>query len=87
METATQGLYTYRTRNYDGTFNQVHVLVEVIGETARSYRIRLLQPLYGHQIGKLMTVRRHNVQLPERSTPKPERSTPKPDCSNAWWND
>ncbi len=48
METATQGLYTYRTRNYDGSFNQFHVLVEVIGETARSYRIRLLQPLYGH---------------------------------------
>ena len=49
METATQGLYTYRTRNYDGSFNQFHVLVEVIGETARSYRIRLLQPLYGPQ--------------------------------------
>ena len=80
METATQGLYTYRTRNYDGTFNQFHVLVEVIGETARSYRIRLLQPLYGHQIGKLMTVRRHNVRLNHLPTPKH-------DHSNAWWND
>lgn len=80
METATQGLYTYRTRNYDGTFNQFHVLVEVIGETARSYRIRLLQPLYGHQIGKLMTVRRHNVCLNQQPTPKH-------DHSNAWWND
>lgn len=80
METATQGLYTYRTRNYDGTFNQFHVLVEVIGETARSYRIRLLQPLYGHQIGKLMTVRRHNVRL---NSP----SSPKADHSGAWWND
>lgn len=79
METATQGLYTYRTRNYDGTFNQFHVLVEVIGETARSYRIRLLQPLYGHQIGKLMTVRRHNVRLNQQPTPKQ-------DHSNAWWN-
>lgn len=80
METATQGLYTYRTRNYDGTFNQFHVPVEVIGETARSYRIRLLQPLYGHQIGKLMTVRRHNVRINRKPSPKP-------DHSKAWWND
>ena len=79
METATQGLYTYRTRNYDGTFNQFHVMVEIVGETARSYRIRLLQPLYGHQIGKLMTVRRHNVRLNQQPTPKH-------DHSNAWWN-
>ena len=79
METATQGLYTYRTRNHDGSFNQFHVLVEIIGETARSYRIRLLQPLYGHQIGKLMTVRRHNVRL---NSP----SSPKADHSGAWWN-
>ena len=79
METATQGLYTYRTRNYDGSFNQFHVLVEIIGETARSYRIRLLQPLYGHQIGKLMTVRRHNVRLNKQPSPKA-------DHSGAWWN-
>lgn len=79
METSTQGLYTYRTRNYDGSFNQFHVLVEIIGETARCYRIRLLQPLYGHQIGKLMTVRRHNVRLNKQPSPKA-------DHSQAWWN-
>ena len=79
METATQGLYTYRTRNYDGSFNQFPVLVEVVGETVRSYRIRLLQPLYGHPIGKLMTVRRHNVRLNTQPSPKA-------DHSEAWWN-
>ena len=79
METATQGLYTYRTRNYDGTFNHFHVMVEIVGETVRSYRIRLLQPLIGHPIGTRMTVRRHNVRINRQPSTKP-------DHSKAWWN-
>ncbi len=81
--TATlQGYYTYRTRNYDGTYNHFTVLVEVVGEVgSRSYRVRLLQPLVGYQIGKLMTVRRHNVQL---HRPKP---AVRHDYTEAFWND
>ena len=78
--TTVQGFYTHRTRNYDGTYNDFTVLVEVIGEKGRfSYRVRLLQPLVGYQIGKLMTVRRHNVRL---RRPEPVRH----DCSSEWWN-
>ncbi len=78
--TAPQGFYTHRTRNYDGTFNQYVVLVEIVGQTSQSYRVRLLQPLLGHQIGKLMTVRQHNVRL--KGVRFPQREV---DNSRKWW--
>ena len=76
-----KGFYTHRTRNYDGTYNSFTVLVEVVGETAQSFKVRLLQPLLGHQIGKLMTVRRHNVRL--KSLFGLQREV---DNSHQWWN-
>ena len=78
--TSPQGYYTYRTRNYDGSYNHFTVLVEVLGEVGScSYRVRLLQPLVGYHIGELMTVRRHNVSL---QTPQVRQV----DNSNAWWH-
>ena len=79
--TAPQGFYTHRTRNYDGTFNSFTVLVEVVGETAQSFKVRLLQPLVGYPKGKLMTVRRHNVRL--KSLFGLQREV---DNSHQWWN-
>ena len=76
-----KGFYTHRTRNYDGTYSSFTVLVEVVGETAQSYKVRLLQPLVGYQIGKLMTVRRHNVRL--KSLFGLQREV---DNSHQWWN-
>ena len=78
--TAPQGFYTHRTRNYDGTFNSFTVLVEVVGETAQSFKVRLLQPLVGHPKGKLMTVRQHNVRL--KGVRFPQREV---DNSRKWW--
>ena len=78
MTTIAKGFYTYRTRNFDGSYNLVPVYVEVVGETSRSYRVRLLQPVDGYQPGRLMTVRRHNVRL---CRPEPQ---PRHDCSPEW---
>lgn len=78
--TPLQGGYTYRTRNFDGSFNQFHISVEVIGETTRSYLVRLLTPLEGHPVRSTMTVRKHNVKVHSHTRRE------QPDCSNAWWN-
>lgn len=76
-----QGGYTFRTRNFDGTFNLFYISVEVIGETAKSYLIRLLAPIVGHPVRTTMTVRKHNVKIHSHA----QRG--QHDCSDAWWND
>lgn len=82
LSTPIQGGYTYRTRNYDGSFNIFYLSVEVIGETAQSYLVRLLTPIVGHPVRSTMTVRKHNVKIHSQ---EPEESTVK-DCADEWWN-
>lgn len=82
--TPLRGGYTYRTRNFDGTFNTFYTTVEVLGETAASFLIRILVPLGGHKAKSTMTVRRHNVRL--HTEPNPAEEKPRHDYSDAWWN-
>lgn len=78
-----KGVYNYRTRNFDGSYNLFQVPVEVVGRTARRLRIRLLRAIDGHQCGHIMTVCSHNVVL----QPSPAAEAAAYDYSGAWWND
>ena len=73
--------YTYKTRNFDGTFNSFHASVLILGETEKSYLVQTSVPLGAHRVGDRLTVRKHNVRR------KPEGPVPvrKYDYSNAYW--
>lgn len=85
--TPIRGYYTYRTRNFDGTFNQFIVSVLVIGETEKRYKVKISAPLGSHRVGDIMTVCKHNVRIPGQQQPKPARLQRKFDYTNAFWND
>jgi len=72
------GHYTYKSRNFDGSFNQEYTSVLILGETDRSFLVQILSPVGTHRKGDKMTVRKHNVR--QKST-KPEY-----DYTNAPWN-
>jgi hypothetical protein len=84
-----KGGYQYKKRNFDGSFNLFYLTVEVLGETEKSYLIRISVPVDGHPAKSTMTVRKHNVRLHGMSTATPA-PTPAPrrqhDYSTAWWN-
>ena len=73
--------YTYKTRNFDGTFNEFYASVLILGETRKSYLVRIAVPLGNHRAGDRMTVRKHNVTL-KAATPAHAREH---DYSNAYW--
>lgn len=53
--------------------------VEVLGESPKSYAIRIAFPIGGHKAKETMTVRKHNVRFKEV---EPVQH----DCSKEWWN-
>lgn len=85
--------YTYKSRNWDGSYNYFHTSVEIIGETEKSYRVKLLNPVGPHHAGDVTTVRKHNVKFKKgekpASAPAPEPES-KPgreyDYTDAFWN-
>ena len=81
--TPLSGSYTARTRNFDGSFNTFNVSCEVVGQTAKSYAIRLAFPIAGHKAKETINVRKHNVKLKEAIENAPVQQH---DYSEAWWN-
>ena len=73
--------YTYRTRNFDGTFNLFHVKVNIVGESPKSYLVETLTPLAGIKRLSRMTVRKHNVHATHTDSGKT-----RPDCTGQWWH-
>ena len=78
------GSYTARTRNFDGSFNTFYTSCLVLGESEKSYSIRVTTPICGHKANDTITVRKHNVKLKDTS-PTPSK-TVMHDYSEAWWN-
>jgi len=80
-----KGGYQYKRRNFDGTYTLYWLTVDVLGETEKSYLIRISVPLDGHPARSTMTVRKHNVKLNgiQSAAPAPRRQH---DYSTAWWN-
>lgn len=75
------GIYTYKSPRFDGTFNysQAHVLI--LGESDKRFLIQLRMPVGNHPQGHRMSVRKHNVSI-HRPDPQPRSY----DYSSAWWN-
>lgn len=80
--TPRKGSYTARNRNFDGSFNTFYTSCEVMGESAKSYAIRLYVPIGQHKAREIIKVRKHNVRFKDET---PAASTH--DYSGAWWND
>lgn len=82
-----RGGYTHRTRNYDGTFNTHYLTVEVLGETDKSYLVKVFVPIGGKPAGSRMTVRKHNVKIQgEQPVAAPRPARRYVDCTNAYWH-
>ena len=63
----------------------------MVGQTAKSYAIRLPFPLGGHKANKTIVVRKHNVELEEveeaiKATVE-DAPVQQYDYTGAWWND
>ena len=64
-------------RNGDGSFKPLHVPCDVLSQTEKTYRIRVLaSSVNGHKWGDIMRVQKRMV------TPEEEPV----DNSNQWWN-
>lgn len=75
-----RGTYNCLHRRFDGTYEPLHVPCEVLAETSKTYRIRLLAPnVNGHRYGDIIRVQRRMV------SGGPEAAGV--DCSGAWWHD
>lgn len=80
-----RGAYSYRKRNFDGSFSMQTLQVRVLGETGRdSYVIVVFVPINGRPAGSRMTVRKRNVRIQgEAPAARDERVY---DYSEAYWN-
>ena len=83
--TPISGSYSHRTPNYDGTFSEAVVAVDVLGESEKRYLVRLKMPVENHKQNEELWVRKHNVSVVAyvRREGVPEE---KYDYSNAYWN-
>lgn len=82
--TPKEGTYSYKTPNFDGTFNLQQVKVAVLGESEKQYLIRLYCPMGHHRPNDQMKVRKHNVRVHGMSERLSVRRTY--DYSDAYWN-
>lgn len=73
-----KGFYNCVHRNGDGSFTPLHVPCEVLSQSDKTYKIRVLAAnVNGHRWGDIMRVQKRMV------TPEPEPV----DCSKQWWHD
>lgn len=57
--------YLFETTNYDGTFTRWNTQVEVLGETDKSYLIKLKEPIRQHFAGDQIWVLKRKVRFPK----------------------
>lgn len=75
-----EGTYTYTVKDYDGRIISYNTKVTAIGESGKSYKVRLHAPIRNHCIGDVIIVQKKNVRF---DTPNPNKL----DTVEAWWND
>lgn len=85
--TPREGTYSYKTPNFDGTFNVQQVKVAVLGESEKQYLIRLILPVGNHRQNDQMKVRKHNVQMHGMTVTESIAAMQMPDYRNEWWHD
>lgn len=75
-----KGTYNCLHRRFDGTYEPLHVPCEILAETSKTYKIRLLAPnVNGHRHGDVIRVQRRMVS----GAPMEARV----DCTEEWWQD
>ena len=84
--TPKEGTYSYKTPNFDGTFNVQQVKVAVLGESEKQYLIRLILPVGNHRQNDQIKVRKRNVQMHGMIATATVSKRPACDHSGAWWN-
>ena len=84
--TPKEGTYSYKSPNFDGTFNVQQVKVAVLGESEKQYLIRLILPVGNHRQNDQMKVRKHNVRMHGMIATATVSKRPAYDHSGAWWN-
>lgn len=68
--------YRFRQYLFGKGYQSYEINVEVLDESDRSFKIKLLQPTCTRRCGDVIWVRKNNVVIPRE----------KPDCTNEWWN-
>lgn len=63
--TAFEATYLFETTNYDGTFTRWQARVDVLGETDKSYFVRLREPVRGNAPGAVIRVMKRKVRFPK----------------------
>lgn len=84
--TPKEGTYDFKSMNFDGTFNLQQVKVAVLGESEKTYLIRLRLPVGNHRQNDQMKVHKHNVQMHGMIATATVSKRPAYDHSGAWWN-
>lgn len=72
-DTPKYGVYNYLCKNIDGSLSPYKSDVEVVGETAKRFLIRLSEPIRDHKVGDVIEVLKRSVKLNR-------------DCSDDSWN-
>lgn len=76
-KTPLRGVYIFAVPNFDGTFFRNEVSVEVLGSTDKTYKVRLLMPIWRHGAGDIIRVQKKNIRI---------NSTREIDTSSLWYN-
>ena len=79
-EHSQEAQYLFETYNFDGTFTRWRTAVEVLGETVKSYFIKLKEPIRNHCVGDKIWVMKKKVRFPRVSLDVPL------DTSHYWFN-
>ena len=81
-------IYNLKVKDWDReTFNEYKIKCEVVGESDKMYKIRLLQPTHNRRTGDLLWVYKHNIKFtgPDKDK-KPLSSMDYDDFEEPWWN-
>ena len=74
----TIATYSYSEYLYELGFARYTAKVEILGETPKTYKVKLLTPnVRGHKLHDIIKVQTKNIILPKE----------KKDCSDAWYHD
>lgn len=82
-ETPCEATYLYETTNYDGTFNYWTTKVSVLGETAKSYFIKLCEPVPRHMAGDIICVMKKKVRFSKKTAYFSKKTV---DLTQYWFN-
>lgn len=59
-----RAVYKCKVPDYNGGFKEYSIIVDIVGESAKSYKVKYLQLGYNNQpAGTVKWVRKHNIKI------------------------